>query len=105
MMGPGLRQLRQMWSCHSSVGQCCGCVQVHEGVAGGWQRLSEDTGDTLVKDTVIAGPWQHNQWGGESQAAKQQRATEKSKESGGIERMKKGDTEREGHRQRERGQW
>lgn len=35
--------------------------------AGGWRRLNEDTGDTLVKDIVIAGPGKHNQWQWEKQ--------------------------------------
>lgn len=39
----------------SSAGRCCGCARVLAASgAGGWARLNEDTGDTLVKDTVIA---------------------------------------------------
>lgn len=49
------RQPTQRWSCRPSVGRCCGCARVRAAGAGDWPRLSEDTGDTLVKDTVIAG--------------------------------------------------
>lgn len=53
--GRGLRRLTRMWSCRSSAGRCCGCARVHVVGAGEWRRLSEDTGDTLIKDTVMAG--------------------------------------------------
>lgn len=58
--GRALRRPTQKWSCRPSDGQCCDCARVHVEGAGGWQRLSEDTRDTLVKDTVIAGPGNHN---------------------------------------------
>lgn len=53
--GRARRRPTQRWSCRPSVGRCCGCVRVRAAGAGDWRRLSEDTGDTLVKDTVIAG--------------------------------------------------
>lgn len=53
--GRALRRLTRTWSYRLSAGRCCGCARVHVVDAGEWQRLSEDTGDTLVKDKVIAG--------------------------------------------------
>lgn len=48
--GLGLRQQRLKCSCRSFAGHCCGSSRGHVKDAQGWQRLSEDTGDTLVKD-------------------------------------------------------
>lgn len=53
--GRARRRPTQRWSCRPSVGRCCGCAPVRVAGAEDWRRLSEDTGDTLVKDTVIAG--------------------------------------------------
>lgn len=58
----GLHWPTLKWSCRSSVGRCCGYARVHVVGSRSWLRLNEDTGDTLVKDTVIAGPGEHNQW-------------------------------------------
>lgn len=46
---PELHRLTQMWSCCSFVGRCCGCALDHAVGAMGWQRLSEDTGDTVCQ--------------------------------------------------------
>lgn len=74
--GRALHQPTQTWSCCPSDGHCCGFAQVHAVGGGEWQRLSEDKGDTLVKDIIIAGARGPQPMGGVTSGRDEQQSSE-----------------------------